>query len=73
MRNYTHKSTQQAGGMNYQNSGRAFSTNYRTTGSGNKEASSQTNSNAGIVVVGTTDSTTSREPYIIVNYIIRVK
>lgn len=59
--------------MNYQNSGRAFSTNYRTTGSGNKEASAQSNTNAGIDVVGKTDPTTSREPYIIVNYIIRVK
>ena len=59
--------------MNYQNAGRSFATNYRTTGTGAKETSSQTNSNAGIVVVGTTDPTTSREPFVIVNYIIRVK
>ena len=61
------------GGMNYQNAGRSFQTNYRTTGTGSKESSTQDNNNAGIVVVGKTDPTTSREPYIIVNYIIRVK
>ena len=59
--------------MNYQNSGRSFTTNYRTTGTGSKEASSQSNSNAGIDVVGKTDPSTSREPFVIVNYIIRVK
>ena len=62
-----------SGGMNYQNSGRSFTTNYRTTGTGAKEASSQSNSNGGIDVVGKTDTSTSREPYLIVNYIIRVK
>lgn len=59
--------------MNYQNAGRSFTTNYRTTGTGAKETSSQSNSNAGIVVVGTTDPSTSREPYLICNYIIRAK
>lgn len=68
-----HKSTQQVGGMNYQNSGRAFSTNYRTIGTGSKEEVTQSNSNAGVVVVGTTDPSTSREPYVICNYIIRAK
>lgn len=61
------------GGMNYQNVGRSFQTNYRTTGTGAKEESTQSNTNAGIVVVGTTDPSTSREPYVICNYIIRAK
>lgn len=60
--------------MNYQNAGRSFTTNYAITGAGgNKGTSSQSNSNAGIVVVGTTDPSTSREPYLICNYIIRAK
>lgn len=60
--------------MNYQNAGRSFTTNYSITGAGgSKGTSSQSNSNAGIVVVGTTDSSTSREPYVICNYIIRAK
>lgn len=62
------------GGMNYQNSGQSFTTNYAITGAGgNKSASSQSNSNAGIAVVGITDSTTSREPFLICNYVIKVK
>lgn len=61
------------GGMNYQNASRNFQTNYRTTGTGNKEGSTQSNTNAGIVVVGTTDANSSREPYVICNYIIRAK
>lgn len=60
------------GGMNYQNSGRAFSTNYRTTGTGSKEASTQSNSNAGISIRGDVDSS-SREAYLVVNYIIRYR
>ena len=58
--------------MNYQNAGRSFSTNYRTTGTGSKEQSTQSNSNAGISIRGDVD-TTSREAYLVVNYIIRAK
>lgn len=58
--------------MNYQNAGRGFTTNYRTTGTGSKEASTQTNSNAGISIRGDVDSS-SREAYLVVNYIIRYR
>ena len=52
------------GGMNYQNSAKAFTTNYRTTGTGSKEASNQSNSNAGIAITGTLNSGDNNPPYI---------
>ena len=61
------------GGMNYQNAGQSFQTNYRTTGTGNKEGTTQSNTNAGIQIIGKTDPNSSREPYVICNYIIRAK
>lgn len=61
------------GGINYKNAAKAFQTNYRTTGTGSKEMSTQNNSNAGIMIAGSDDGTTSRESFLICNYIIRVK
>lgn len=62
-------------GLNYKNAGRSFITDYWVDGwSGtSKGTGGRENSNAGIVVVGTTDPSTSREPYVICNYIIRAK
>lgn len=62
-------------GLNYKNAGRSFTTDYWVDGwsGGLKGAGGRENSNAGIIVVGTTDPSTSREPYIICNYIIRAK
>lgn len=62
-------------GLNYKNPGRSFITDYWVDGwSGtSKGTGGRENSNAGIVVVGTTDPSTSREPYVICNYIIRAK
>ena len=53
------------GGMNYQNAGEAFNTNYSITGlSGSKGAASNSNSNAGIAITGTLNSGDNRPPYI---------
>lgn len=52
------------GGINYQNAAKAFTTNYRTTGTGSKEASNQSNSNAGIAITGTLNSGDNNPPYI---------
>ena len=68
------KANPTGGGINYQNSNKAFSTNYMTSvGAGSKSETTNSNTNAGIVVVGDSDSTNARDPYLICNYIIRVK
>lgn len=62
-------------GINWQNSGANFTTNYRLRGgSFNKSGdNSDSNSGAGIAVRGKNDPNSSREPYVICNYIIRAK
>lgn len=62
------------GGMNYANAGKSFSTNYWVDNSGGtKGGGGRTNSNAGIKIGGVLDNSSSRELYLICNYIIRVK
>lgn len=62
------------GGMNYSNAGRAFNTDYWIDGSGGtKGVTSRPNANAGIKIGGTDDINSSRESYLICNYVIRVK
>lgn len=62
------------GGMNYSNASRAFNTDYWIDGSGGtKGGTSRPNANAGIRIGGTDDINSSRESYLICNYVIRVK
>lgn len=52
------------GGMNYQNAGKSFSTNYAVTGAGGTKAgTSNTNTNAGIAITGTLSSGDNLPPY----------
>lgn len=58
------KANPTGGGVNYQNAGKSFTTNYSITGnSGTKGASSQSNSNAGIDIGGTLSSGDNLPPY----------
>ena len=60
------------GGMNYSNAGRAFNTDYWIDGSGgSKGGGGRANSNAGIRIRGAEDTSSSRESYLICNYIIK--
>lgn len=67
-----HWQTQQAGGVNYKNASASFISDYWVDGQGgSKGYGGRENSNAGIEIRGATDTTSSREPYLICNYIIR--
>ena len=60
------------GGMNYSNAGRAFNTDYWIDGSGgSKGGGGRANNNAGIRIRGAEDTSSSRESYLICNYIIK--
>lgn len=60
-------------GFNYKNAAASFISDYWIDGwnSGAKSYGGRENSNAGISIQGATDTTSSREPYLICNYIIR--
>lgn len=60
-------------GFNYKNAAASFISDYWIDGwnSGAKNYGGRENSNAGISIQGATDTTSSREPYLICNYIIR--
>lgn len=62
-------------GILWQNPVVNFTTNYSVTGfsGGTKSVTTNTNTGAGIQIRGRDDDTTSRELYIICNYIIRAK
>lgn len=53
------------GGMNYQNSGKSFTTNYEVTGAGGTKAgTTNSNTNAGINIAGTLSSGDNLPPYV---------
>ena len=61
-------------GFNYVNAGKSFTTNFWVDSSGGtKGGTSRPNANAGIRIGGTDDINSSRESYLICNYVIRVK
>lgn len=62
-------------GINWQNPVANFTTNYRLRGGSFVKSANNSDSNvgAGIAVRGKDDSNSSREPYVICNYIIRAK
>ena len=63
-----------SGGINYVNAGKSFTTNFWVDSSGGtKGGASRPNANAGIRIGGTDDINSSRESYLICNYVIRVK
>lgn len=62
-------------GFNYKNAKKSFATDYwiDISNGGTKGASDRTNANAGIKIAGIDDINSSRESYLICNYVIRVK